>query len=878
MYATYHPAHRHTASRPRPLSQGRRRAVRRSTLATVIAIAFTCALHPSVAHATNVDLGADGAAPQASTLDAVVVTGSRSNNRTVKNSSTPIDVISADTLAATGQASLLDALQRTLPSLSQIGGYQSDQESLIRGYQLRNLSPGYTLVLVNGKRRNASAYVSGANGGGYPGHSWTDLALIPVSAIDHVEVLRDGASALYGSDAITGVINVILKSQAEGGAVSVESGQSFDGDGSRTTIRGNLGLPWGQDGFINISAESTREHHAIRPRRYIDGYLSYPAIDANGNPIALGGNNSLPAGATPNPAEATRNEQANTILSSPSYDLKSAALNLGHGLGQDAQFYATATASDRTSQAIQNFRLPATIFGTYDAPDVLAVWPDGFLPVLESKEQEYTGTAGVKGRLAGWDYDLSLTGNRDTVRTYTLHSANFSLAYPGAPTDFYDGKVDYQQDIANLDLRRAFEVGAFSTPLEVSAGAEYQHETYQRSAGQWESYTGYGASAFVGYSTADAVKATRNGKAVYVGAATNVTSRWYVDVAGRWEDHSDFGSVSTGRLTTRFDFTDTFGVRATVSNGFHAPSLGAQYYQATGSCPCGTTLVAQNGSPAALALGATPLRPEKANNYSAGITWDPSPAFHLALDAYQIDIRDQLGQSSQIGYNAQDPNQITDNSGAVLSAAQKNAIDALLGTAGISILNGDAFYASYFTNVGDTRTRGLELTVEANQSTGWGDLRWSYAANVGRTTITKVRQIPAVLQGLPNINLLTESSEYALRYRTPQYTQVAGLGWHRGRWGGNLDFTYYGPIKRLSNNVKYELPPVLVANLSGSIDLGTGWSVDLGVNNLFDKRTRKVPAAARSASDVASIESTYDPGDTLSAIGGFWYGRINYRF
>ncbi|MBA8683729.1 TonB-dependent receptor plug domain-containing protein [Stenotrophomonas tumulicola] len=814
----------------------------------------------------------------ASTLDAVVVTGSRTSNRTVKNSSTPIDVISAEDLASTGQANLLEALQRSLPSLSQIGGYQSDQESLIRGYQLRNLSPGYTLVLVNGKRRNASAYVSGANGGGYPGHAWADLALIPVSAIDRIEVLRDGASAVYGSDAITGVINVILKSQAQGGDVSVESGQSIDGDGSRTSVRANIGLPWGQDGFINLSGESTRQHHAIRTRRYIDGYLSYPAVDADGNLVALRPNNQLPAGATPNPAEAGRDAEANTILSSPSYALRSFALNAAHGIGEDAQFYATATASDRTAQAIQNFRLPATIFGTYNAPSVLNVWPDGFLPVLETKEQQYTGTAGIKGQWGGWDYDASLTGNRNTVRTYTRDSANFSLDYPGAPTDFYDGKLDYQQGIANLDLRRGFDVAAFASPLEVSAGAEYQHERYERGAGQWESYTGFGAAAFVGYSTADAVEATRNSKAVYAGAATNVTSRWYLDAAARWEDHSDFGSVSTGRLTTRFDFTDTFGIRATVSNGFHAPSLGAQFYQATGSCPCGTTLVAQVSSPAALALGATPLQPEKANNYSLGVTWDPSPALHVALDAYQIDIRGQLGQSSQIGYNAQDPERITDNSGTVLSAAQKNTIDALLGTAGISILSGDAFYASYFTNVGDTRTRGLELTVEANQETGWGKLRWSYAANVGRTTIREVRDIPEVLQGLPNINLLTRSSEYALRFRTPAYTQVAGLGWQNGRWRSNVDFTYYGPIKRLNNGVEYKQPPVLVTNLSGSVELGSGWSAALGINNAFDKRTRKVPEHARSASDVASIETTWDTGDVLSTIGTFWYGRVNYRF
>ncbi|HCV96025.1 MAG TPA: TonB-dependent receptor, partial [Stenotrophomonas sp.] len=762
---------------------------------TSLSVLIALALGAGAAHAAGPDappesVVAAGTAA-ASTLDAVVVTGSRTSNRTVKNSSTPIDVISAEDLASTGQANLLEALQRSLPSLSQIGGYQSDQESLIRGYQLRNLSPGYTLVLVNGKRRNASAYVSGANGGGYPGHAWTDLALIPVAAIDHIEVLRDGASALYGSDAITGVINVILKSNAHGGDVSVESGQSIDGDGTRTSVRANIGLPWGRDGFISLSGENTRQHHAIRTRHYIDDYLSYPAVDANGNLVALRPNNRLPAGTTPNPAEATRNPEANTILSSPSYALTALAVNVGHGLGENAQFYATATASDRDAQAIQNFRLPATIFGTYKAPSVLNVWPDGFLPVLETKEKQYTGTAGVKGHWGGWDIDGSLTGNRNTVRTYTRHSANFSLTYPGAPTDFYDGKLDYQQGIANLDLRRSVDVGAFASPLEISAGAEYQHERYERGAGQWESYTGFGAAAFVGYSTADAVEATRNSKAVYIGAATNVTSRWYLDAAARWEDHSDFGSVSTGRLTTRFDVTDAFGVRATVSNGFHAPSLGAQYYQATGSCPCGTTLVAQVSSPAALALGATPLQPEKANNYSLGVTWDPSASFHLALDAYQIDIRGQLGQSSQIGYNAQDPARITDNSGTVLSAAQKNTIDALLGTAGISILPGDAFYASYFTNVGDTRTRGLELTVEANQETAWGKLRWSYAANVGRTTIQKVRDIPAVLQGLPNINLLTKSSEYALRFRTPSYTQVAGLGWQHGRWRSNVDVTYY---------------------------------------------------------------------------------------
>ncbi|CAD7731229.1 Vitamin B12 transporter BtuB [Xanthomonas hydrangeae] len=821
---------------------------------------------------------ADAPAAAAATLDTVLVTGSRSSTRTVKNSSTPIDVVSAQELVATGQGNLLDALQRTLPSLSQVGGYQSDQESLVRGYQLRNLSPGYTLVLINGKRRNASAYVSGANGGGFPGHAWADLALIPIAAIDRVEVLRDGASAIYGSDAIAGVVNILLKTQASGGSAWLESGSSSDGDGSRTSVRGNLGLPWGADGFVNLSAERTRQHSAIRPLTYQPDYLSYPAIGADGSLVALGSYNSLPAGATRNPAEATRDAQANRIYSSADYALTSAAVNAGRSLGDTLQVYVTGTASDRTASAVQNFRQPATISGVYDAAGVLTVWPDGFSPSIQSKEQQYNGTAGFKGALAGWDYDASVTYNRDTIRTYTRDSANFSLAYPGAPTDFYDGKVDYLQQLANLDLRRAIALPALASPVELSAGLEYQHEDYRRAPGQWESYTGFGAAAFIGFAPADAADATRNSKAAYLGASANVTEHWFVDAAVRYEDHSDFGDVTTGRLSTRLDVTERIGVRATLSNGFHAPGLAARYYQVTGNCPCGTTLVAQVDSPVARALGASDLRPEKARNYSVGVTFDPVQNVHAAVDVYQIDIRDQLGQSSQIGYNALDPANVVDYGNSPLSAAQQSTIDDLLGSAGIAIPAGEAYYVSYFTNVGDTRTRGVELTLEATQDTDWGRLRYTYAANAGRTEITQVRSVPSALQGLPNIGLLTETSEYALRYRSPTYTQVAGVSWSQGRWSANLNLNYLGPLKRLTNGQKYQLSPVLVSNLSGSYTIGGGWSVDAGVDNLGNKRTRKIPEAARNASQRASTTFTYEYGDVLGTVGTYWFGRINYRF
>ncbi|WDS37009.1 TonB-dependent receptor [Pseudoxanthomonas sp.] len=815
----------------------------------------------------------DGSNTAASTLDAVLVTGSRSSTRTVKNSSTPIDVVSAQDLAATGKGSLLEALQYALPSLSQNGGYQGDQESLIRGYRLRNLSPGYTLVLVNGKRRNTSAY---ASSGTFAGHAWTDLALIPVSAIDHVEVLRDGASAIYGSDAIAGVINVILKSQSRGGGVSVESGQSTAGDGARTTLRANLGLPWGQDGFLDIAAEVTNQEHAIRSLAYRDGYLSYPAVDGSGNLVKLGANNTLPAGTTANPAEATRNAQAQTIYSSPAYDLKSLSLNAGRSLSDALDFYATATVSDRTAEAIQNFRLPNTVFS--NNAGALSVWPDGFAPVIQTKEQEYTGTTGIKGSFGAWSLDASVTGNRDTIRTYTRDSVNYSLTYPGSPTDFYDGKVDYQQYIGNFDARRAFEVGFLDSPLDFSAGLEYQYERYARSPGQWESYYGSGASAFIGFQPADSARATRNSKAVYVGASANVTRRWFLDLAGRYEDHSDFGDVSTGRISTRFDVSDSFGVRATVSNGFHAPSLAAQYYQVTSNSPTASYLTASVNSAAARALGAVPLQPEKANNYSVGFTYDPNQGFHAAVDFYQIDVRDQLGASSYVGYNAANPDAVTDYSGAVLTADQKAAIDALLANAGVTIPDGQAYFVKYFTNIGDTRTRGVELTLEASQDTRWGRFRYNYAINASRTEITKVAQVPQALQALPNLSLLTQSTEYSLRYGSPAYTQVAGIGWNRGALGLNLNFQYFGPLRQLSNGYKYQIDPRLLTSISGSYDVGGGWSVGLGVDNLFNEKTRFQPDQALTASSLAAWQEVYNTADRVSTVGAYWYGRISFAF
>ena len=854
------------------MEQASRMCIRNSLFAA-IAVAMTAAVVPAGAFAQEATTGESASRNvQAKNLDAVLVTGSRTSTRTVENSSAPIDVVSAEDLVATGKGDLLQALLTKLPSLS-LQTYGSGLDNQVRGAMLRNLSPGYTLVLVNGKRRNVSAYTSDTS---FPGQNYTDIALIPMSAIDHIEVLRDGASAIYGSDAITGVINIILKSNTSGGLLTAEGGSSFDGDGSRSKYGANFGLPLGKSGFVNVSLDYTSQQEAARVRPYRDTYMVYPAIAADGSLTRLCTYNSLCPGTTANPAEADRDVK-DYAYSVPAYTLKSAAYNLEYDLGDSVTLYSFATFSSRRMSTRQNTRTPYTAWSS--SPGLFEnVYPNGFTPRAVGKEQDYTGALGLKGSLGEWQWDLSATRNSDDYHVYTQNSANYSLAYPGGPTDVYSGKLAYTQNVANLDLRRSFAVAAFEAPLDFSAGLEYQREGYTRGAGELASWYGSGITAYTGYLPADAVHGTRHGTAAYVGASTNVTKRWYLDIAGRFEDHSDFGNVSTGRLTSRFDFTDRFAIRGTVSNGFHAPSLAAQNFQLTSDTPTQRWINARVSSPVAKALGAVPLRPEKSTNYSLGFTYSPTESVHLAVDAYQIEIRDQLGMSTYVGYDPTDPDRVVDYYGNVLNANQTATIDGLLPPAGITISPNKGLFVSYLRTIGATRTRGVEFTADGSFSSKLGQWTWDYALNTVTTNITKAEGISPLLADLPYVALLNESTRYNLRYRSPRYTQVAGINWARNGLNLGAHFTYFGPIKRLSNNYRYSIKPKLVTSLSGGYDFGNGLSLTAGVDNVFDKKPSKLPSQAMSNSNKATYVWMYESGDSINAMGGYYFARLDYRF
>jgi iron complex outermembrane receptor protein len=843
---------------------------RRARRHTLIALSIG---HALAGTAVAQDAPAEAAAPDDSSLDTVLVTGARATGRTVRNSAAPIDVVSNDALLATGKGNLVDALQSLLPSFNS-AAKQSDLEGNIPGVQLRNLSPGYTLVLVNGKRRNNSAYTSV---GTFPGQSYTDLSLIPVSAIDHVEVLRDGASAIYGSDAIAGVFNVILKSDARSGGLGVEYGKTYLGDGGRTRVTANKGFNLGDKCYVNLSAEYADQDDAVRSLTYKDTYLIYPAINSSGQLVKLGANNSLPSGATPNPAEATRNAQAQSNQGTNGFTTRAAAINGNYRLTDNVNAYGFATYSASDRSARQNYRLPVAIWQRN--PALLNIYPDGFTPTIDTEETDYSVVGGLKGLAAGWDWDSSVTHNRDYFDIYTRNTANYSLTYPGSETAFYDGRLNYSQWVGNLDFHRGFELAAFARPLQVSLGTEYQRENYDRRAGDPDGYLGSGAEAYPSNRPEDAADASRNRKAFYVGASTNITTPWLVDLAGRYEDHSDFGGVTTGRLSTRYDINDVFAIRATVSNGFHAPGLGTQNLQITKVTPTAEALTAAVNSPAARALGSTPLQPEKATNYSVGFTLNPTRNFHVAVDFYQIEVSDQLGRSSSVGYDYSDPANIRDPNGTPLTAAQKQTIDNLLANAGIKISQGQNYSVNYYTNIGDTRTRGVELTLESSHDFRLGKLHWTYAFSKARTDVLSLAAIPQALQTLPNITLLTASAAFDLRYRLPRYNQIVSVFWNTGPWNAALNVVNNGPTRRqaTADITQYEVDPTFVTSISAGYDLGNGGNIEVGATNLFNEYPEKIPDAALTTSSRAIYAYQY-ASSSLSRQGGQYFVRLNYKF
>ena len=563
-------------------------------------------------------------ASEAKTLDTMIVTGTRVADRTLAESQSPIDVITPEALQATGTTELATALARALPSLNFPRPALTDGTSGVRPAQLRGLAPDQVLVLVNGKRRHTSALVN-VNGTIGRGSSAVDMNAIPIAAIDRVEVLRDGASALYGTDAIAGVVNIVLKGAGSGGSIALSGGQYSEGDGQQWQLAGDAGIGFADGrGSLHLAGQVGHQHGTNRAGAYAG-----PAASANtGNNAGLG--------------------EIGFIVGDPQVEARALSANTSLQVGENANLYATLMLGKR--DIVSNaFHRSKTHGG--QAALLAQVYPNGFVPEIHQESVDRSLVLGAKGATAGgWNWDFSYNHGNNALDFHTQNSINYSLG-AGSPRRFYDGALEYTQDVFNGDFTKALDMG-LAYPATLSLGAEYRNEKWKQSAGEPNSYFGTGAQGFAGFTPRNAGSHDRHSYALYAGLEADVTEAFSAGAAVRYEDYSDFGNQTSGKLSARYAFSDAVALRGTVASGFRAPALAQQHYQAVTTNITNSVSFEAGTFPAtsaaARALGAEPLQAETSLSYSLGLVLQPTERLYVTIDAYQIQIDDRIVLSSNL--------------------------------------------------------------------------------------------------------------------------------------------------------------------------------------------------------------------------------------
>ena len=557
--------------------------------------------------------------------------------QTAAESTTPIKLLGAEAIEHVGQPNLNQVLTQLVPSFT-AQAFGGDTANLTLSAKLRGLSPNHTLVLVNGKRRHGTANLA-VLGGPYQGAAAPDIDLITPSSIKRIEVLEDGAAAQYGSDAIAGVINIILKDDAEGVSGYGTAGANYKTGG--TTYAGTLhfATKLGDDGFLNATV-----FHRYHDFTQVGG-LDRRVVDVNGNLLTTATNPSLTTAQQALYRNIPGFPYVNRINGDAKSHLTNAQLNGGYDFGE-VEAYAFGTYSKRIASAYENLRVPDRIIassvlgvgGTLGAPGSILFDPDGdnpsngFNPREGIREDDYAGTAGVKGEIAGFRWDLSTTWGQDKNKVYTLDSANRSLFIDThfTPTSFYDGSFKATEWTSNLDLSREIDVG-MAGPLNLAFGAEHRKNIYEIGSGDPGSIYKEGGQSYPGFRPSDAGRHTRHNDSVYLDVALAPIEGLKADGAVRYEHYSDFGSKVIFKGTARYDFSQAFALRGTVSTGFRAPTLAESFYSATNVSPTSAFVQLPANSAAAKLIGFNNLKPEKSTNFSVGTVVRPMPALTFTM-------------------------------------------------------------------------------------------------------------------------------------------------------------------------------------------------------------------------------------------------------
>lgn len=714
---------------------------------------------------------------QSKKLDEVTVqaVGSRNAKRTVVDSPVAVDIINMqDVVTKNGQVEINALLQYLAPSFNASKQSGSDGADHIDPATLRGLGPDQTLVLINGKRRHQSSLVNlfGSRGRGNTG---TDMNAIPAAAIKRIEILRDGASAQYGSDAIAGVINIVLKDNVEEFNGNVSYGaykastpygsdiKSSGIDGNTVQVNGNYGFKAGTNGFVNATVDMSKKDHTNRPANE-DKYNIYRRQFGD--------------------AEAKNG---------------SLFLNSSFGLGENSSLYAFGGASYRDSDAYAFTRDASS------PRNIPAIYPNGFDPIIGTKIKDYSGSAGIRTKISNWDVDFNNTFGLNNFK-YDIHNTLNTSMGATSPTAFKAGGHQLYQNTTGIYFSRNFK--GFLNGLNIAFGTEYRMENFKIFAGEEASYKTYdlnqpgGSQGFPGYSPDNVVNKSRNNFAAYLDTEIDCNETVNLAIAVRYENYSDFGSTWNAKLAQRIKLTDKFSMRYSMSTGFRAPSLAQKYYNlkftdyvsGVGS----ETLLASNDSPITKAFGIEQLKEEKAFNASFGFTYKAGK-FTGTVDGYYVDIHDRIVLTGQF-----------DGSG----------------------LGQNVSSVQFFANGLNTRTTGVDMVFSYDEKFGNNKLGVSFIGNLNSMGLHNI----GLKTGLDQETFFGRREQYFLLASAPQ--SKLGLSFNYNydkKFNTNLRFTRFGEVNLIDwTDTVDHYKPKIVTDLAFNYQINKMFNVTLGANNLLN--------------------------------------------
>jgi iron complex outermembrane receptor protein len=841
---------------------------------SALALGLSFALAAQAQEASTGAPPADQQQPAATSpaqLDTVQVLGSRARGRTAAETAAPVDIITSEQLRQAGVQEVGQILQMLEPSFNFSRTFVSDGTDILRPATLRALGPDQVLVLVNGKRRHQQALVNVQQTIGR-GSAGTDINAIPISAIDRVEVLRDGASAQYGSDAISGVINIVLRQQTDATLMNFEVGQTYEGDGRVLHGGANTGWKIGDGGFFNLTGEYRDREETNRAGpdllRVDPPRVTQRLGDADAKDMYLWMNGELP---------------------------------LAGG-----ELYWFGGLSKREGDSSGFFR---TGDDNRTVPDL---YPNGFLPNIITTVEDGSLAVGYRRALNdAWDMDLSVNHGKSKFGFEERNSVNVSWwyepidplnpaagIYGASPVEADTGTLEFTQTTVNLDFRGNIDWGIGANSLSLATGAEWRTDGYAIEAGDPVSYT-YGRTddrsipiigqdgvgiaqpgmqGFPGFSPREAVDESRHNWAVYLDAESNLTSDFLLGAAIRYEDYSDFGTTVTGKLSARLDMSPTFAIRSTVSTGFRAPGVQQLFYgqRSTNLNAAGVltdTLTARQDSDVTRAFGIEPLKEEESTAFTLGLAWKPNEKFALTIDIFQIDINDRIIFSSNI--QPEDP--------ATCGPANAGCpIRQILDPIGVG-------QVLFFTNAIDTKTEGVDIVADYNTDLWGGALDLTALMHWNKTVVNKRHSDSTVLA--PEV-LFDDTQVTLVEQAQPGAKHVFQGFWHKDQWEFTLRENYFGSVsgEGFTPGLRETWGGKWLTDVAVGYNFSDNLRLTIGANNVFDVYPDKWDAGITNPNDPqfgVSPQTNVFPAlgfiygwETMpfGMNGGYYYAKMDFKF